>query len=560
MSEEECCGENEMPLGKSDVTFLIDRNDKMKTTRALYEPLWEDIARFISPNRMGIGYKPSPGAKQTTDIYDSGAIFASDQFASSMSGAITPSSSKWHYLKLADYRMNSIKEIMDWLELCTELMHYTRMRSNFYSEIPEVYSDLGNFGEGCLFIEENPIKKMGFNGIYYKALANSEYCTAENHQGFVDTLFREFEMSVIAASKKWEDKLPKKITDELTKEPDKKFKFLHCVFPDDKPSAKEYLSYYISLDEKELISEGGYYEFPYAVPRMKKSSGEEYGRGQGHIALPDTKSLNKAKEFGLKAWAKELDPATFEKDGGVIGSLKLRPGGRNIVRDKDSIWMLDHHIRYDVSQIKEDELRKSIRQIYYSDQLQIQEGPEMTATEIQVRYELMQRLLGPGMGRITIELLKPCIEREFGIQMRARALPMPPKILSQMGVREIDVEYEGPLARAQRASDILGVQRTYSFVTSIMQTPPTDGISNPRDILDDDEATRFMAEASGAPSRIIKSVEQVQALRQNRMKQMQAEMQKQDMERLAEGASKAIPAVKAIGEVNEGMKEQGATA
>jgi hypothetical protein len=540
-----------MPLTKEEVKFLIDRNDKMKATRALYEPLWEDIAKFIFPSRVGIGYKPSPGAKQTTDIYDSAAIFALDQFASSMAGAITPSSSRWHYLKIADNRMNSIKEIMDWLELCGELMHYQRLRSNFYSEIPETYADLGAFGEGCIFTEENPIERKGFNGIYYKALANSEYCTAENHQGMVDTLFREFELSARAARDKWKNNLTKKILDTAEKEPDKKFIFLHSVFPSENGGEKRYLSYYINLDEKELISEGGYYEFPFAVPRMKKTSGEEYGRGQGHIALPDTKSLNKAKEFGLKAWAKDLDPPTFERDGGVIGSLKLRPGGRNIVRDKDSIWMMDHRIRYDVSQIKEEELRKSIRQIFYSDQLQLQEGPEMTATEIQVRYELMQRLLGPSMGRIQIELLKPLVEREFGIMMRARGLPMPPAILAQLKVREIDVEYEGPLARAQRAADVLGIQRLYNFAGQIAQIPPSDGISNPYDNIDSDEALRYTAEVSGAPSRVMRSIEQRTILRENRLKMMKSEMQKRDMERIAEGASKAIPAIKAIGEMGK---------
>jgi len=213
--------------------------------------------------------------------------------------------------------------------------------------------------------------------------------------------------------------------------------------------------------------------------------------------------------------------------------------------------MMDHHIRYDVSQIKEEELRKSIRQIFYSDQLQLQEGPEMTATEIQVRYELMQRILGPSMGRIQIELLKPTIEREFGIMMRAGALPSPPPILARMGVREVDVEYEGPLARAQRTADVLGIQRLYGFAATQAQIPPSDGISNPYDNIDGDEALRYTAEVSGAPSRVIRSKEQVQVLRENRLKMMKAEMQKRDLERIAEGASKAIPAVKAMGEMGQ---------
>ena len=50
----------------------------------------------------------------------------------------------------------------------------------------------------------------------------------------------------------------------------------------------------------------------------------------------------------------------------------------------------------------------------------------MTATEVQVRYELMQRLLGPTLGRFQSEFLNPLIERVFGIMFRANAfLPAP---------------------------------------------------------------------------------------------------------------------------------------
>ena len=77
--------------------------------------------------------------------------------------------------------------------------------------------------------------------------------------------------------------------------------------------------------------------------------------------------------------------------------------------------------------MKENQLRTAIRQAYYSDQLQLQEGPQMTATEVQVRYELMQRLFN--ISRFQSEFLNPLIERVFGIMFRAGALlPEPESI------------------------------------------------------------------------------------------------------------------------------------
>ena len=540
-----------MSIGDEDIKFLIDRNEKLKGIRQLYEPLWEEIAEYIFPRRVGIGSKPAEGQKQTTHLYDSSAIHSNELLAASMHGTLTPSASKWFSLKLRDERLNTIKEVMDWLEICADRMYLTIRQSNFNSEVHEVYLDQGAFGTGCYLIEEKPIKHIGFNGIEFKALVNSEYCIDEDAEGRVDTLFREFELTARAAIKKFgEENVGKRVKENSDKEPDKKYTFLHCVYPGTEKGDKPSVSYYIGVEDKNMISEGGYYEFPYQVPRWSKSSGEIYGRGPGHTALPDVKTLNKAKEFGLKAWAKDLDPPTFERNNDVIGSLKMYPGGRNIARDKDSIWVLDHKVRYDVSQIKEEELRQSIRQIFYSDQLKLQEGPEMTATEVQVRYELMQRLLGPTIGRDESELLNPTIERIFGIMMRARVLPPPPLILSRMGIREIDIEYEGPLAKAQRMSEVVGMQKLFAMGGQVAQIFPQIF-----DNCDGDIAFRNAGEILGVSSKIIRSEEEVHKIREERARAQAEEQKKQDLERLSMGVKNITPALKALPEMAAGGKE-----
>ncbi len=549
-----------MPLTTEETRNLIDRNTDLKQTRLLYEPLWEEIAEYIFPRRIGIGYKPTPGQKQTTYMYDSTATYSHALLGASMHGTLTPSSSIWSSFKLRDDRLNKIKMVMDWLEQCANTMSVARHQSNFNSEIHELYLDLCAFGTGCMLIEEKPIYYPGFNGLQYKTLPNSEYCIAENAQGNVDTIFREFELTARAALKKFgKDKLSDKIVKETEKKPDTKFTFIHCIYPKDMEfetaGKKNWVGYYIDIDSKKVVSEAGYYEFPAIVPRWSKSSGEDYGRGPGHTALPDVKTLNKAKEFGLKAWAKDLDPPTFEKDGGVIGSLKLWPGGRNVARDKDAIWTMDHKIRYDVSQIKEEELRTSIRQIFYSDQLKLQEGPEMTATEVQVRYELMQRLLGPTLGRFEGEGLNPLIEREFGIMMRAtsgryQVLPPPPPIMAQLGITEIDIEYEGPLAKSQRMGEMVRMQRVAGLAGTLAQGFGIEIFDN----FDGDEVMRHAAEVEGVPSKLIRSVEEVAAIRKERAKAQAAEAQKQDLERIMAGAKNAAPMLKAIGEARNAQE------
>jgi hypothetical protein len=166
--------------------------------------------------------------------------------------------------------------------------------------------------------------------------------------------------------------------------------------------------------------------------------------------------------------------------------------------------------------MKETQLRTAIRQAYYSDQLQLQEGPQMTATEVQVRYELMQRLLGPTLGRFQSEFLNPLIERVFGIMFRAGALlPIPDAIQEA----KMDIEYVGPLARSQRMEEAQAIDRLYQLAANVAQIDPSI-----MDNINHDEAIRMRATLLGVPKSILVSRDDVA---EKREAQQQAAMEQQ---------------------------------
>src|SRR4030042_1194426 len=121
----------------------------------------------------------------------------------------------------------------------------------------------------------------------------------------------------------------------------------------------------------------------------------------------------------------------------------------------------------------------------------------MREMEVAVRYELMQRILGPALGRFEGEGLNPLIEREFGIMMRAtsgkyQVLPPPPPIMARMGINDIDIEYEGPLAKSQRTGEVVRMQRAFTTIGQVQPVAP-DVFDN----FDLDEAARHIAEVEG---------------------------------------------------------------
>ena len=199
--------------------------------------------------------------------------------------------------------------------------------------------------------------------------------------------------------------------------------------------------------------------------------------------------------------------------------------------------------------MKESQLRTAIRQAYYSDQLQLQQGPQMTATEVQVRYELMQRLLGPTLGRFQSEFLNPLIERVFNIMMRAEALMPPPEVIQN---QKVDVEYVGPLARSQRMEESIAIDRLYQLAMQVGQVDPSI-----MDNINHDIAIRARAELLGVPKTVLRGLDEITEMREARAQQQQMAQQMAMQQQQADAALSQGKAMKEMGspEAQEGMAQ-----
>ena len=124
-------------------------------------------------------------------------------------------------------------------------------------------------------------------------------------------------------------------------------------------------------------------------------------------------------------------------------------------------------------------------------------------------------LLTPTMGRQQSEALGPLIERELDLLMFHRILPPMPDILKEAG-GEYEIVYDSPMSRMQRAEELVGVQRTMELLSPFAQIDPTV-----LDIFDRDELARLTAEVSGVPTPVLRSQEQVDAIRAQRAEQEQ---------------------------------------
>ena len=530
--------------------YIKKRLDRLGQERGTWEVNWQEILDYVMPRKADVVTLRTRGEKRTEVLFDSTAITANNLLAASLQGTLTSPSLPWFSIKLRDEELNEDRDVQLWLEDTARRMYDTFNETNFNTEVHEMYLDLCSIGTAALFVEEGS-KGFDTDGIHFNCLHIAEYYIQESIDGKVDTLYRKYKLTARQAVQEFGfDNVGEKIQTASKERPDHKFNFIHAVEPTadyerstGKSATKlKFHSCHVCEEDKMVVRTGGYNEFPYLVPRWSKATGEIFGRSPSFNALPDIKTLNKAVEIGLKAWAKAIDPPLLVQDDGVIGRVRMTPAGITVIRNDGAVKPLQIGTNWQITDLKENQLRTAIRQAYYSDQLQLQEGPQMTATEVQVRYELMQRLLGPTLGRFQSEFLNPLIERVFGIMYRAGALMQEPDIIKGT---KIDVEYLGPLARSQRMEESVAIERLYSLAMNIAQIDPAI-----MDNIDHDEAVRLRGKLLGVPKTVLRGKDDVDNMRTIRAEQAQMAQMAQEQQALGKAQKDQAQAAKILADPN----------
>jgi len=543
----------------ADVKALLARWDRLDADRRTnWDADFLELANYLLPTRAMAINLTIPGVRITRQLFDSEGITAPTLLASSLHGNLSNPSTKWFTFYVTPEELNEDNAVQDWLEAVARRVTRVLDSSNFHYEIGETYLEGPVFGTAAIIEEEETAATPGLPPRpLFTALPIGTYGISENEKGRVDVLFYQSVMTVRACLREWGEANHADLQEKVTEKPDDLVTLLHAIYPrNDRDERygrrdrrnKPFASCWVDVERKHIIREGGYEEFPGAVWRWRKQPGETYGRGQGHLALPDIKTLNREVELLLQGLALDIAPPLFELDRTVVGDLLWEPLARNVVRDKQGVWTLPSGVRYDVAKMSFDRLETKIRKIFFVDQIQAlppsTQGPSyMTAFEVAKRVEQEFKLLGPAYGRVTGELHAPIIERTARMLVRAGGLPPPPPGLRMPGV-EMHIKYLGPMARAQEAETLTGIAQKNLWVQTVLQMNPND--QSVLDNFDFDQEALVVARGYGVPASVTRGKDAVEQIRQQRIQAQAAQQQKMDLMAVAEGAGKAAPMVQAL--------------
>ena len=526
--------------------------ERLDGDRGTFKSHWQQCANYVLPDRADYIVQHSPGQKRMQWVYDGTPVWALEQFAAGMHSMLTSPTLRWFSMRADDDRLNNIIRVQLWLQDTSERMYaiFNSAKHNFASQSTELYLDQGSIGTSVMYVGDSQK-----SGVLFSTRHLRECCLAESDEDRIDTNVRKWQWTAQQAWGRWGESAGEKVGKAYADgNYERKFDFIHSVrarMARDPQRAdrrnKPWESVWVAVDDRIVIDEGGYDEFPYLCPRLSKVSGEIYGRSPVMSALPDIKMLNEMTKLVVKAAQKVIDPPLQVPDDGFLLPVRTVPGSLNSYRagSKDRIEAIQTHGDPGLGIEMINSLRQQIIRALYVEWMLMPSDPRdpaaagkgVTATYVLQQRDEKMRLLSPMLSRLQSEFLGPLIDRLFAIMWRQSVarkfgpdawLSPPPPELSGVPLR---TEYVSPIAIAQKTSQLDVIGRLIQTQQQLQQLNPQEPI-----ILDFEAIMRLTGRDLNAPAVVLRSPDDIA---QQRQQAAQAQQQAQQHAAIASIAGAA---------------------
>ena len=531
---------------------IVKLHEQLKNDRTTWDQHWDEVATYVVPRKDNVYGQAVAGSKRTNNLFDTTAIQANDDLASALHGMMTNPSIIWFSLATGEKKIDTNENVRKWLFDSTIKTIQTMNQSNFQTEIHEVYLDLGSIGTASIRTEADPdtIVRYYSEPVY-------EVVLRENNRGIIDFISREYEYDGRQIMQEFDtdmdEEIKKFIQDQLKANPNTKFKIIQQVATRSAGEMEGQIgnkafpisSNHVLKMNGMMLRESGFEVWPYATPRWSKINVETYGRSPAMKALADIKMANSMKKVTIQGAQLAIAPPLQVPDNGFLAPLQVKPFGTNYYRagSKDRIEPLFTGGNPQLGEAMLELVHNSIKKHYLTDKLVTPQLDRMTATEAVQRRDESLRFLGPQLGRMDTELLKPIIDRTFHLCMKAGIYDEMPAELteyieSKAGKVDLSIVYRSTIAQAQLITQSENVVRAINSTSFVVGSQP-----EVMDLIDGDALLKQNFETYNVDPSIMRSGKEVKALRQQRAEAAQAAQE-------AEQTAQEAQTVKTLGEAD----------
>ena len=489
---------------------------QLRQRRVNHDRMNEEIASLIWPEVRGLFYYPAmrwPGMKLAQFQVDSTGMIALWRFMAICHSFLSPQGA-FHTLRVSDPSLARNRRVKEYLDTIERIVMPYRLQpvANFVGQLLNNYRNLGAFGSQTMFVD-GLVGPRGepLPGWRYRSCPKREIYLAENHQGMIDEVYRWFRLTARQAAQKWgEENIPDQLRSALDGKSENLFDFIHRVCPrqDYEPHRRDargmpFASYYVSIDGKKLMSQGGYHTMPYAVGRWTVAPDEVEGRGPASFVLPTLKTANNQKAALLEAAHMALRPPLLTGDDGLVDTFDRTPnavnkGGVSPDGKPMVVPLATGQVPVGVETMQMDQgiindgFLVSLFQLLY-------DTAKMSPTEVVERVRQIAIFLVPALEPQNDQYLGPLVEREISLAATQGLLPpLPPELREARD--HYHITFTSPLALMAQSPQMAGILRTLESAQQMINVTQDPSILYPLNL---SNAVRLMAQINAVPSAVL---------------------------------------------------------
>lgn len=518
--------------------YLEQRFADLKQKRQPFLDQWKDVAQYISPFSGRFDIHNHGENRDFNLILDSEASRDLNTLVSGLLNGASSPSRPWFSLQAPNPELAKDHDVAIWCSDVQQMLLKLFEVSDTYGALQMMYKELALFGIAADVLTDNYE-----TGIEHHVLTAGEYCVASNASGRIDTLYREFELTVAQAVKQFGyDNLSRDIQNcydrgQLTQ----CFEFMQAIEPREDRDLNSKLnkdmpwaSYYMEqkTSSKEIISESGFEEFPCIVPRWDVLGLDAYGVSPCMTVLPDVKQLQMETLCKNELAQQMTRPPLQVPQTARNEQLSLEAGALNYTQSTSNEMLIRPIVANngDLNAIRADidTLHAVIKDGLFVNQFLMMDEAQnnrKTTVEVYALKEEKMLVLGGVVERNNNECLGRLVEIAYRRLLKGGVLPLAPESISDMAV---DIQFQSVLAQSQKAVDINSVDRMVSAVASMANIMP-----EVLDRLDPDGYVDVYRERLDVDPKFLRSKESADEIRQQRA---QAQQQQEQMAQAQQGS------------------------
>lgn len=467
----------------NEVQWLLKRRNAALVKKQMFGSLFQKTYRLSQPNRnvfdmRPIGQNPNTFNIQGMDIawyvFDLTLSHACDVWVNEIINALCPAGKSWFkFVSGSEIPEGQQSEVDKKLQKRTELFFHYLHKSNFQQIVTECFWDVV-VSTGFMTINEGPDESTPW--IFYSNPPDAIYAE-EGPYGIYDSYFRDWtKLKIEIAEVMWPQMtrphlLEKDNLDEslitlyeiLYYDYSKKIWEYRVVHPD---------SQTICYKRRDKTS-------AFVGWRVKKLSGETYGRGPAMDAAPAAGTINQALYDEIVSANFMALPMYMGFEDGVFNPNNFQMTPNTVLAcapTASGTWPLQPvpaagNVQW--SMLILEELREQIHNIMHTSPLPAIDDPKATATEILTRDKKNKENRAAQYSRIQQEFFGPFVERCIDL-LRRKGLWDDIEVNGEI----IKVQFETPLVSSQGQQDVIDMLQHIQFIQGLYGQEAASGFYN----------------------------------------------------------------------------------